>query len=418
MEKTFEQAWGSGLRERAREMVARGRAPIRTDEAWRFAPVGEFGDREYVPISSSGSGSVEVSPLFDRGAVAARMVTWNGRLVSLEGGDSSWGSLTGLSGAAPSEWVRRVLEDVSAPLGSDRFAAIHRAEVEEGAVIEVNGALAEGHVIEVVHVVEGNSVRLAPFCGIRVHAGAQATIVERFIGVGEANVTVVGSTYLDVEEGGLLRYASIQEFGPKTVSLQMNRIRVGSGGRAHALGLHLGGRVSRVETAASILGEGASCEMLSACHATGSRWFDQRTLQDHVSPDATSDLLYKNALDDGARSVFSGLIRVGREAHRTDAYQKVRNLVLSDEAEANSMPGLEILADEVRCSHGATTGQLDPEELFYLKARGIPDSSARRLITGGFLNEAVQRFPDALVRGVFADRVAMSLMGSVSTSVV
>jgi Fe-S cluster assembly protein SufD len=134
-----------------------------------------------------------------------------------------------------------------------------------------------------------------------------------------------------------------------------------------------------------------------------------------VGADATSDLLFKNALDDGARSVFSGLIRVGREAHRTDAYQKVRNLVLSDEAEANSMPGLEILADEVRCSHGATTGQLDPEELFYLKARGIPDAAARRLITGGFLNEAVDRFSDAVVRDAFSTKVAMALSGSAST---
>jgi Fe-S cluster assembly protein SufD len=155
--------------------------------------------------------------------------------------------------------------------------------------------------------------------------------------------------------------------------------------------------------------------MLSVCHATGSRWFDQRTLQDHVSADASSDLLFKNALDDGARSIFSGLIRVGREAHRTDAYQKVRNLVLSDEAEANSMPGLEILADEVRCTHGATTGQLDADELFYLKARGIPDRAARRLITGGFLDEAISRFPDGSVREAFSQRVAVSLRGSSST---
>ena len=415
MEKTFEAGWGRELRERAKEMVDRGRAPIRTDEAWRFSPVGEFSDRAFVEIQPHGAGLLESSPLFAQGVVAARMVTWNGRLISCEAPDLGWGSLTGLSCGGHPEWVRRVLEDVSAPVGSDRFAAIHRAEVEEGAVVEVSGVLSEGRVIEVVHFVEGSGVRVAPFCGVRVRSGAQATVVERFVGVGEADVTVVGCTHLEVETGGLLRYASLQEFGCKTVSVQMNRVCVGVGGRASLLGLHLGGRVSRVETAASILGAGASCEMLSACHATGSRWFDQRTLQDHVGADATSDLLFKNALDDGARSVFSGLIRVGREAHRTDAYQKVRNLVLSDEAEANSMPGLEILADEVRCSHGATTGQLDPEELFYLKARGIPDAAARRLITGGFLNEAVDRFSDAVVRDAFSTKVAMALSGSAST---
>lgn len=415
MEKTFQAGWGRDLRERAKEMVARGRAPVRTDEAWRFAPVGEFSDRAFGAIESGVTASIEDAPFFDAGAVAARMVTWNGRLVSLGVAESGWGSLTGLSATTHPEWVRHVLEDVSAPLGSDRFAAIHRSEVEEGAVIEVSGVLGEGRVIEVVHFVEGSAVRVAPFCGVRVQSGAEATVVERFVGLGVADVTVVGATHLEVEKGGLLRYASIQEFGAKTVSLQMNRVCVSAGARAHVLGLHLGGRVSRVETAASIMGARGSCEMLSACHATGSRWFDQRTLQDHVSADATSDLLFKNALDDGARSIFAGLIRVGREAHRTDAYQKVRNLVLSDEAEANSMPGLEILADEVRCSHGATTGQLDPEELFYLKARGIPDMAARRLITGGFLNEAVERFPDELVRNAFSLKVARALAGSAST---
>src|SRR5438046_260161 len=119
--------------------------------------------------------------------------------------------------------------------------------------------------------------------------------------------------------------------------------------------------------------------------------FDARTLQDHVSPHTASDLLYKNALDDRARTIFGGLIRVEPHAHFTDAYQKVRNLLLSDDAEANSMPGLEILADNVRCTHGATSGQVDEDELFYLRTRGIPVPVAQRLIVTGFLDEVVQR---------------------------
>jgi Fe-S cluster assembly protein SufD len=114
-------------------------------------------------------------------------------------------------------------------------------------------------------------------------------------------------------------------------------------------------------------------------------------LQDHFSPHTASDLLYKNALDDRARTTFGGLIRVEPHAHFTDAYQKVRNLLLSDDAEANSMPGLEILADNVRCSHGATSGQIDEDELFYLRTRGIPVKVAQHLIVTGFLNEVVQR---------------------------
>src|SRR5208283_5322265 len=110
-----------------------------------------------------------------------------------------------------------------------------------------------------------------------------------------------------------------------------------------------------------------------------------------------SDLLYKNALHDQSRTIFSGLIKVEPGAHRTDAYQKVRNLLLSDEAEANSMPGLEILADEVRCTHGATSGQIDDEEMFYLRSRGISPLVAKQLIVSGFLNEVVERLDNKAI---------------------
>jgi Fe-S cluster assembly protein SufD len=415
MDKFKMNEWVEGLRERARSAVRGGRAPIRTDEAWRFAPVSEFGDREYGAEDGVVAVSGDVPRMFGPERLAARVVMGNGRLMVLEGSAGGWGSVKALGEATSVDWVRGVLGTMESPLGSDRFAAIHRSEVLEGAVIEIDGALDEGKVIEVVHLVKGSGVRVAPFCAVLVRGGGSATVVERFLGIGDADVSVVGATHLRVETGGVLRYAAAQELGPRTVSLQMNHVEVGAGGSAHLLGLQLGGRVSRVETSSVLRGAGARCEMLSVCHATGSRWFDQRTLQDHVSADASSDLLFKNALDDGARSIFSGLIRVGREAHRTDAYQKVRNLVLSDEAEANSMPGLEILADEVRCTHGATTGQLDADELFYLKARGIPDRAARRLITGGFLDEAISRFPDGSVREAFSQRVAVSLRGSSST---
>ncbi|HEY5036365.1 MAG TPA: SufD family Fe-S cluster assembly protein, partial [Chthoniobacterales bacterium] len=113
-----------------------------------------------------------------------------------------------------------------------------------------------------------------------------------------------------------------------------------------------------------------------------------------ASPHTYSDLLFKNALNDRARTIFGGLIRVEPHAHFTDAYQKVRNLLLSDEAEANSMPGLEILADNVKCSHGATSGQLDEDEMFYLLARGISKAVAQQLLVGGFLNEVFDRLPE------------------------
>jgi len=131
--------------------------------------------------------------------------------------------------------------------------------------------------------------------------------------------------------------------------------------------------------------------MLSISIPVGDQQFDQRTLQLHHAPNTTSDLLYKNTLYDKAKTVFAGLIVVDDGAHQTDAYQTCRNLLMSGEVEANSMPGLEINADGVKCSHGSTSGQINEDELFYLMARGIQRRSAEKLITLGFIQEVICR---------------------------
>jgi Fe-S cluster assembly protein SufD len=129
--------------------------------------------------------------------------------------------------------------------------------------------------------------------------------------------------------------------------------------------------------------------MFSVSLAAGNQEIDQRTLQDHLSPNSYSDLLYKNVLFDTSKTIFAGLIKVDEGAHGTDAYQKCRNLLLSDNCEANSMPGLEINADQVKCSHGSTTGRIAEDELFYFESRGISRPDAARLIAVGFANEVV-----------------------------
>jgi Fe-S cluster assembly protein SufD len=168
------------------------------------------------------------------------------------------------------------------------------------------------------------------------------------------------------------------------------------------MGLHLGGAYSRFESVSRLLGRGARGEMYGLSVADGTQRFDQRTFQEHVSADTFSTLLFKNALYDASKTTFSGLIRVDEDAHRTDAYQKVRNLLLSDQAEANSLPGLEIFADQVRCSHGATTGEIDQEELFYLQSRGIPERTALGLITEGFLGEVIEKIEDRGLQQCFS----------------
>ncbi len=182
---------------------------------------------------------------------------------------------------------------------------------------------------------------------------------------------------LIVGPGAKVTYLCAQNWGEKVVSFQINSTTVERDAAALSLHLNLGASYARLESLSRLAGAGGRSDMLAATVADGTQEFDQRTLQDHLEPHTTSDLLYKNALADASKTIFAGLIRVEPKAQHTDAYQKVRNLMLSDEAEADSMPGLEILADEVRCTHGATRGHVDAEEMFYLLARGI-DKAPRR----------------------------------------
>jgi Fe-S cluster assembly protein SufD len=224
---------------------------------------------------------------------------------------------------------------------------------------------------------------------------SRVTFLEHFVSANpEHRGFACGVNDLVLKPGSKLTYVNIQEWSQNFVSVQVNSTVAAKDSAAMNLALNFGGKYSRVESVSRMVDRGARSDMLAISVARGEQEFDQRTLQDHLKPDTTSDLLYKNALHDQSRTIFSGLIKVEPGAHRTDAYQKVRNLLLSDEAEANSMPGLEILADDVRCTHGATSGQVEPEELFYLKSRGIDDLSAKRLIARGFLNEVVDRLPD------------------------
>jgi Fe-S cluster assembly protein SufD len=157
--------------------------------------------------------------------------------------------------------------------------------------------------------------------------------------------------------------------------------------------VNLGATVARVDLAASLEGPGSRSDMLGLYFGREDQHFDHETRQDHRVAHATSDLLYKGALDDRSRAIFRGMIKVYPKAQRTDAYQTNRNLILSGEAESTSLPSLEIEADDVRCSHAATVGQLDEEELFYIMSRGIPRADAERLVVFGFFGDVLDRLP-------------------------
>jgi Fe-S cluster assembly protein SufD len=380
--------------------------PTRKDQAWRFANVDlldlapfKFGsalrDDERAAILEQSCGLDEVAArlvfagdeLVHRDVVSEQLKKRGVIFQSLERAIVEHADL-----------FRKHFMSQPAILGSAKFAALHQALVSSGTFLFVPRGVEIELPIEIFHWLHGENAAVFPHLLLVTDELAKVTVIEHFRSVDRRLPGFAcGVNDLIAGPGANVSYICAQNWGDNVVALQMNSTTVDHDASAMSLNLHLGSRYSRFESLSRLIGEGGRSDLLAVSVATGSQEFDARTLQDHISPHTASDLLYKNALDNRARSIFGGLIRVEPHAHFADAYQKVRNLLLSDDAEANSMPGLEILADNVRCTHGATSGQIDADELFYLRARGIPVPVAQRLIVTGFLNEVIQRLDHAAI---------------------
>jgi Fe-S cluster assembly protein SufD len=374
--------------------------PTRKDQAWRFSNVAlldltpfKYGDRlaedERAAILEQSRGLDQVAgrmifaadELIQRDVISDQLKKRGVIFQSLE-----------RAMVEHTELFQKHFMSQPAILGSAEFAALHQALVSSGTFLYVPRGVEIELPIEIFHWLNGENASVFPHLLLVTDELAKVTVIEHFRSCNRtAPGFACGVNDLIAGPGAKVTYVCAQTWGENVVALQMNSTSVDHDAAAMSLNLNLGSRYSRFESLSRLIGEGGRSDLLAVSVAKDQQEFDARTLQDHISPHTASDLLYKNALDDRARSIFGGLIRVEPHAHFTDAYQKVRNLLLSDDSEANSMPGLEILADNVRCTHGATSGQVDEDELFYLRTRGIPVPVAQRLIVTGFLDEVIQR---------------------------
>jgi Fe-S cluster assembly protein SufD len=390
--------------------------PARTNELWRFSSVKNLSLTDYIAVSEFSGDALQLTSPRSYQDPAGRLVFANEALVSAEwlhpNLKESGVIFTTLAEALEkhSGLLREHFMAQPARLGSAKFAALHKAFVRAGTFLWVPRNVEIRVPFEVFHLVDGDYASVYPHTLIIADDNSKVTFVEHFVSADPAHRGFAcGVNDLVLKPGSKLTYVSLQEWSQNFVSVQINSTIAARDSAAVNLALNFGGKYSRLESVSRMVDRGARSDMLAISVARGDQEFDQRTLQDHLKPDTTSDLLYKNVLNDRARTIFSGLIKVEPGAHRTDAYQKVRNLLLSDEAEANSMPGLEILADDVRCTHGATSGQVEPEELFYLKSRGIDDLAAKQLIARGFLNEVVGRLPDEKLSDYLQEQIEAQL---------
>jgi len=380
--------------------------PTRKDQAWRFSNVDLLDVTPFQFSPEMGDDDRRNILKYSRGLdqVAARMIFAGDQLIerSIISDDvKKRGVIFEPLERAMTEHAdlfRKYFMSTEASLGSTKFAALHRALVSSGTFLFVPRGVEIEQPIEIFHWLRGDNVSVFPHLLLVTDELAKVTVIEHFQSCDQnAGGFACGVNDLIAGPGAKVTYVCAQNWAPKVIGLQMNSTTVDHDASAMSLNLNLGSRYSRFESLSRLIGEGARSDLLAVAVAIGEQEFDSRTLQDHVSPRTASDLLYKNAIDDRARCTFGGLIRVEPRAHFTDAYQKVRNLLLSDDAEANSMPGLEILADNVRCTHGATSGQINEDEMFYLRSRGIPPKIVQRLIVNGFLNEVIQRLDQSAI---------------------
>ena len=293
----------------------------------------------------------------------------------------------------------------------DKFAALHAAFFSGGTFLYVPDGVTLDRPLVGQYWSAGTGGSTLPHTLIVAGKGARVQYLDEFLSPqGDPASVASGSSEIFLDEGARVTYVALHRWGERAWQFANQRIRLGRDAQFEGVNVSLGGRFSRLRMEALLEGEGSSAQLRGLFFGTGQQAFDFRTLQDHLAPHTTSDLLYKGALRDLARSVYVGVVRVEKNARGTSANQANRNLLLSEKARATSEPILEIENNDIlRCSHGATVGPVDAEHLFYLTSRGIPHSIAQRMLVQGFLSEVLDRIPVAYARQVVEAELARRL---------
>ena len=408
-----EPAWWEQRKAEAWKKFQAMPMPKRSEEDWRFATIDAIRLGKFQPGGKGASLDAEIV----KRSVAAfpqagRAVFANDRLLHFEGGEELqkkgvvFESLSGALQKHP-DLLQKYFMAHPVDLGAQKFAALHAAHASAGVLIHVPKNVELELPFVSFHWLDGDESSVFPHTLIVAGENSKVTVVDFLASTNEEGVGLAcGLNDLLVGPGAKVDYVCLQQWGKQVTSFQLNSTRVEKDGEARSLFVNLGAAYARQESRSTMAGSGARSEMLGLSVGSDRQEFDQRTLQCHDVPNTWSDLLYKNALDDRSKSIFKGLIRVAPGAAKTDAYQNNRNLLLNPEAEADSMPGLEILNDDVRCTHGATTGQIDQDQLFYLMARGIDPRTGAQLLAYGFFEEVIARLPEKKIGEAVRSAVA------------
>jgi Fe-S cluster assembly protein SufD len=297
------------------------------------------------------------------------------------------------------------------PVDEHKFTALHGAFLSDGIIAYIPSGLEIEVPYEVFRDVAGGGSTF-PHTTIVVGDNAKVTFVDRFRSESHERPSLCSSVVeVTAGRGATVNYISLQEWGRNVHHFQTQRFTGHRDSTVRSLAVQLGSKFARAQVESVLTGEGSFSEMLGLYFADSDQHFAQRTLQEHAVPNTTSDLLYKGALKEVSRSEYSGLIKVAKGAQGTDAYQANRNIVLSEQAVARSIPQLEIEANEVRCTHGATVSPVEEEHIFYLMSRGIDRVTAQKLVVFGFFGDVLDRIRVPELREELAQAIARKVEG-------
>lgn len=404
--------WLVAQRRAALESYHAAPLPDRAAHLWRYTDPALF----MPPASPDAAGASAQPPMpsevvleFDRKDVAGAAVCRNGSLLALDLDpelEKAGVKILDLNEAAQ-EFPALVRQYLGSLIGHDfgKFEALAAAVWSAGLFVYVPKSV---DVPKPIHVASHATPDGGPLYRrhlIVAEENSRLTLVDdNGQGNGTAGSNLRTNTLIELFAGSQaqVNYVTIQNWGKKSVSNMTHRARLAAGARMDTVLTSLGSEAGKIDCGVVLSGQGAESNIYGLAVGTGSQHFDHHTVHDHTAGSTQSDLKFKVAVRDKANSVYTGLIRIDEGSPFCEAYQENRNLILSPKARAETIPELEIMNNEVRCSHGATVGKVDPEEIFYLQSRGLNRADAIRLIVTGFVSPILDHVPEYTRRRLYA----------------
>ena len=398
--------------------------PTRKSEEWRYTDLSSFDPESYSPVTCEGERvPVERLPAPVREAMESDrdrsgvMVRHNGCLEHLwldpafEARGVIYAPLEDVADERPELLERFLFRSDVAPM-EQKLWSLHAALLSGGYFLYVPEGVDVEHPLHTFRYLDEAGGVVSTHSLIVAETGARVTCIDEYVSPDlESESLSLNGVEIFGADGATVSYLALQQYGSGVKHFSMQHSNTGKDSTLNGFNVTLGADLARADVTSHLEGTGARSEMLALWFGDRDQHFDHHTLQHHEAPSAHSDLLYKGALTASSDSVFRGLIKVAEGAQLTDAYQTNRNLLLSKDASAVALPNLEIRADDVRCSHGATVGQVDDTMLFYLMSRGLDREQAERLLVFGFFDEVLERVPGEGVRSRIRESIEAKIQG-------